>query len=224
MPNLLHIDSSADLTTSRSRAITNAVAAAWRAHGDDFTVTYRDLHRNPPPHLPHVGLHWAPGTVSGASAAAPGTLQAALLAELLAADAVVIGAPLYNYSLPSPLKAWVDHIHVPGITAPFGNETAPLAGRRAVIVTSRGGIYDPGSANEGRDHAVPVLELILGAEMRMETSVLVTSRTLAETLPGLAGEAGQARAERERALLAASELGSSLAAVAGERQRRLQTK
>lgn len=85
-------------------------------------------------------------------------LQQALVDELLAADVVVVGAPMYNYSLPSSLKAWIDHIHIPGVTAPFDGDTQPMAGRPAVVVTSRGGSYDPGTATEGWDHGVPVLE------------------------------------------------------------------
>ena len=130
MPRLLHLDSSIDPARSRSRAITAAFVEAWRGRGDDFTVTSRDLHADPVPHLTSAASHWAPrlrqpGDVPPAAESA---LQQELLDELLAADVLLVGAPMYNYSLPSTLKAWIDHIHVPGITAPFDTTDQPHAG------------------------------------------------------------------------------------------------
>ncbi|HLS93219.1 MAG TPA: NAD(P)H-dependent oxidoreductase, partial [Microbacterium sp.] len=114
MPQLLHIDSSADLGSSRTRALTAAFAAAWRAR-DGHTIATRDLVRTPVPHLESAAQHWpdAPGAHEQASEAA-WRIQRELLDELLASDVLVVGAPMYNYSMPSVLKAWVDHIHIPG--------------------------------------------------------------------------------------------------------------
>ncbi|WP_213815442.1 FMN-dependent NADH-azoreductase [Glaciihabitans sp. dw_435] len=213
MPTLLHLDSSADTEVSRSRAITRAFADEWRAQGPDFTVVYRDLHRDPLPHIPAAALHWPErlrpeGSVVPADAEA---LQAEVINELLAADVLLVGAPLYNYSVPSSLKAWIDHIHVPGVTAPFDVDTQPLAGRAAVIATSRGGSYDAGSATADWDHAVPVLELILGTALGMETSVITTSLTLAETVPALAEDLERSRTEFAEALTAAAASARSIA-------------
>ena len=102
---------------------------------------------------------------------------------------------MYNYSVPSALKAWIDHIHVPGRTAPFDEQTQPLAGRPAVIVSSRGASYDAGSPTEGWDHALPVLQLILGTALGMDVEVITTSLTLAETVPALAAQLDRSRAE-----------------------------
>jgi Flavodoxin-like fold len=131
MPHLLHLDSSADTERSRSRAITATFAAAWRDHGPGHTVTYRDLHRDPLPHLADAALHWPPRLrpEGAAPPAAAEALQQELLAELISADVLLVGAPLYNYSLPSSLKAWIDHIHVPGVTAPFDVPAQPDARR-----------------------------------------------------------------------------------------------
>ena len=112
---------------------------------------------------------------------------------------LLVGAPLYNYSLPSSLKAWIDHIHVPGVTAPFDVPTQPLAGRPAVIVSAQGASYDAHSPTEGWDHAVPVLELILGTALGMTLTVITTSLTLAETVPALADQRDRSRAELARA-------------------------
>lgn len=214
MPRLLHLDSSADLGHSRSRAITATFATTWRELGPGHTVTYRDVHHDPLPHLADASLHWAAG-LRGAGAAPPAAAQALqdeLIAELLAADVLLVGAPMYNYSVPSALKAWIDHVHVPGRTAPFGEPaTQPLAGRPAVIVASRGASYDPGSPTEGWDHGVPVLQLILGTALGMAVEVITTSLTLAETVPRLASLADRGRAELASAHAAAATTARRLA-------------
>ncbi|PPF45978.1 FMN-dependent NADH-azoreductase [Pseudoclavibacter sp. AY1F1] len=209
MPTLLHIDSSADLTTSRTRALTAVFAETWTSRGADHTVVYRDLHRDQLPHLQSVAQHWPPRLRGGvevpASAAA---LQQELLSELLAADVVVIGAPLYNYSMPSTLKAWVDHIHVPGITSPFDEATQPLAGRPAVVISARGASYDAGSPSESWDHGSAALKIVLGESLGMEVTVVATSRTLADVVPALGSEA--AAREFEAAREQVRELASTL--------------
>ena len=216
MPHLLHLDSSADPERSRSRAITATFAAAWREHGPDCTITYRDLARDPLPHLPDASLHWPPRLRPEGSTPPPAAeaLQQELLAELTAADVLLIGAPLYNYSLPSTLKAWIDYIHVPGVTAPFDVPTQPLAGRPAVIVNSQGASYDAHTPTEGWDHAVPVLDLILGTSLGMTLTVITTSLTLAETVPALADQLDRSRAELARAHELAAETANRLATAA----------
>jgi FMN-dependent NADH-azoreductase len=218
MPHLLHLDSSADAERSRSRAITATFAAAWRDHGPGHTVTHRDLHRDPLPHLADAALHWPPRLRPDGAAppAAAEALQQELLAELTSADVLLIGAPLYNYSLPSSLKAWIDHINVPGVTAPFDVPTQPLAGRPAVIVNSQGASYDAHSPTDGWDHAIPVLDLILGTALGMTLTVITTSLTLAETVPALADQLDRSRAELARAHEQAAETANRLAAARPE--------
>lgn len=212
MPVLLRLDSSADLRGSRSRAVTSTFTEAWRACGPDHRVVERDLHRDPLPHLADPDLHWPPRLrPEGATPpAAAERLQGELVEELLGADVLLVGAPLYNYTVPSTLKAWLDHVHVPGLTAPFDEPTQPLAGRSAVVVTSRGASYDAGSPTEGWDHAVPVLRLLLGTALGMDVSVITTSLTLAETVPALADQRERARAELAAAHEAAAELAARL--------------
>jgi FMN-dependent NADH-azoreductase len=214
MANLLHLDSSADLVNSRSRAIGHTFSEAWLAAAPGNTVTHRDLHRDPLPHLADAALHWPPrlrpeGSTPPADAEA---LQASLIAELLAADVLLVGAPLYNYSLPSSLKAWIDNIHVPAVTAPFDVDTQPLAGRPAVIVTSRGASYDLGSPTDGWDHEVPALRLILGTALGMDVTVIATNLTLAESVPALADQLDRSRRELVEAHEAAAALARALGA------------
>jgi FMN-dependent NADH-azoreductase len=214
MPHLLHLDSSADHERSRSRAITATFAAAWRDHGAGYTVTHRDLHRDPLPHLADAALHWPPRLRQEGAAppAAAEALQEELIAELTSADVLLVGAPLYNYSVPSSLKAWIDHIHVPGVTAPFDVPTQPMAGRPAVVAHSQGAAYDAHTPTGGWDHAIPVLELILGTALGMTLTVITTSLTLAETVPALADQLERSRAELAHAHEMATETAKRLAA------------
>lgn len=216
MPHLLHLDSSADSSVgplgSISREITAAFATAWTARGDEFTVTYRDLHADPLPHLADAALHWAPRLrLENSSVPAQAeALQQTLLDELDAADVLLVGAPMYNYSLPSSLKAWIDHIHVLGRTAPFDGPTKPHAGKPAVVVSSRGATYDEGSPTSDWDHSVPVLELILGQSLGMSVTTLVAGATLAARVPPMKALVPRADEERNAALTRAAELAAEL--------------
>ncbi|WP_378147303.1 FMN-dependent NADH-azoreductase [Cnuibacter sp. UC19_7] len=214
MAVLLHLDSSSDDTGSRSRSIGKEFADAWLAAAPGNEVVHRDLHRDPLPHLADASLHWPP-RLRGEGARPPAdaeALQGSLIEELLAADAVLVDAPMYNYSMPSALKAWIDHIHVPGVTAPFDVPSQPLAGRPAVIVSTRGGSYDAGSPTEGWDHVVPPLTLILSEALGMTVTVIRADLTLAESVPALAEEIPRSRQEHADALAAARSLGSTLGA------------
>ncbi|MFZ7087705.1 FMN-dependent NADH-azoreductase [Curtobacterium sp. RRHDQ10] len=198
MPTLLHIDSSADLANSRSRALTATFVEAWRDRGPEFTVTTRDLHVDQLPHLEASALHW-PASARQPGASIPDgaeALQQEIIDELLAADVLLVGSPLYNYTVPSTLKAWIDRVHVPGVLAPAEpGDVQPLAGRPAVAVVSRGGSYDAGTDSEGWDHGSPVLQLILGNALGMDLHLVTTSLTLADVLPGLAASADRSRQE-----------------------------
>ena len=108
MATLLHLDSSADLIGSASRRLTARFAAGWAALGHD--IVRRDLFADPPPHLPNHVLHSAPSLRPADISVDPvhDRYQEELVGELLAADVVLVGAPMYNWSVPSTLdKAWI---------------------------------------------------------------------------------------------------------------------
>ena len=105
---LLHIDSSIQGEASASRALTREIVARWRAARPDTKVIYRDLAAQELPHFSFGGLTRPEALEAPANAA--------VLEEFLGADVVVIGAPLYNFTLPSQLKAWIDRIAVAGKT------------------------------------------------------------------------------------------------------------
>ena len=138
---LLHLDSSALGATSVTRELSAAIVARWKDAVPGLAVEYRDLDANPLPHL-------TGDVLSGANAVAQGE-GGRLLEQFLASDVIVIGAPMYNFGIPSTLKAWIDRVAVAGKTFRY-TETGPegLAGGRKVIVASgRGGIYGNGPAD-----------------------------------------------------------------------------
>ena len=210
MPTLLQVDSSASGDRSRSRMITAAFADAWRALGADHTVTVRDLHAAPPPHLPSSALHWPAGVMPGERPPAWEEGQRAYLRELLAADVVLVAVPLYNYSMPSTLKAWIDHIHLPGVSAGLPPEESPLYGRPVVLVSTRGAAYG-GTDNPAEwDHGTAAVEVVLADSMRMTPHRIVAQLTLADDLDALAPRREEAHASLDAALAEARSLATRL--------------
>lgn len=139
--NVLHIDSSISGENSASRALTAAIVSDFKAGDAGASVTYRDLVADP---LDHLTL---PGFASAQSQA--------VLAEFEAADVIVIGAPMYNFTIPTQLKAWLDRILIADKTFRY-TATGPegLAGAKRVIVAiARGGVYGEGSAQRSTEHA-----------------------------------------------------------------------
>ncbi len=144
---LLHVDSSILGAASASRRLSAAVVAQWRLHHPDGEIVVRDLAADPIRHLGGEVL-----TLQGLNPSEPTpevrhalSVGAAAPEEFLAADVVVIGVPMYNFDIPSQLKAWIDRLAVAGKTFAY-TEQGPrgLAGGKAVIIaSSRGGYYGP---------------------------------------------------------------------------------
>ncbi|MCT2589123.1 NAD(P)H-dependent oxidoreductase [Streptomyces sp. N2-109] len=186
MATLLHLDSSLNGENSHSRAVTAAFREAWESEHPDGTVVYRDLAADPLPHLT------APAYYAGFSDPAAHTpeeqsafaLRKQLLEEAEQADALLIGAPMYNYSIASGLKTWLDHVIAVGRTV--ASEQPTLAGKPATVVTSRGGAYGPGTPSEGQDHLQPYLEMILGEKLGLKTDFILAELTMAPNVPAMA--------------------------------------
>ncbi|TAJ34265.1 NAD(P)H-dependent oxidoreductase [Bosea sp. (in: a-proteobacteria)] len=150
---LLHLDSSILGENSASRELSAAVVARMRQVDPSLDVTYRDLAANPLPHLSGGYLAAAAGAGDAAAFADELADSSATLDAFLGADIVVIGAPMYNFGIPSQLKAWIDRIAVAGKTFRY-TEKGPegLAGsKRIVIASARGGVYAPGAPAEPND-------------------------------------------------------------------------
>jgi FMN-dependent NADH-azoreductase len=188
MSHLLHIDSSIQGERSVSRRLTARAAAAWRAAHPDGTVTYRDLGADPLPHLDAAGgtaRMVAPETHTPEQAASY-ALSVELVQEILEADTVILGLPLYNFGPPSSVKTWVDHLIVPGLALNPETHEGLLGDRTMIVLAARGGGYAPGTPRDGWDHAEPWLPhglSLTGLEPRFITAEL----TLAESVPAMAG-------------------------------------
>lgn len=162
---LLHVDSSILGQGSVSRTVSGEIVAALRTAHPELDVVYRDLAAEPVGHL--TGAHLA--ALQGGAPADPAierdiSAGRAALDEFLAADIVVVGAPMYNFGIPSQLKAWIDRLAVAGKTFRY-TEKGPegLAGsKRLIIASSRGGVFGPGSPTASLDHQETYLRALFG--------------------------------------------------------------
>ena len=148
--NILYIDSSITGDASASRELTAAIVASLKDGNGDAEVTYRDLAAEPFSHLTLPAF----GEADSAEA----------LAQFKAADTVVIGAPMYNFTIPSQLKAWIDRILVAGETFRY-SEAGPeglAGGKRVIVAVSRGGHYAPGTPTEPLEHLETYLRAVFG--------------------------------------------------------------
>lgn len=142
---LLHIDSSILGDNSTSRQLSAELVAAWAAAEPGVDVTYRDLAADAISHLSAASLVAAgtPAELRDAAQKHEASLGEQSIEEFLAADAIVIGAPMYNFSIPSQLKAWIDRIAVAGKTFRY-TESGPeglAGGKKVIIVSTAGGIH-----------------------------------------------------------------------------------
>lgn len=139
--NILHIDSSITGDDSVSRELSAAIVGELESAEKPADISYRDLAAEP---LDHLTL---PGFASEESQTA--------LAQFKAADIIVIGAPMYNFTIPTQLKAWIDRILVAGETFRYTDKGSEglMHGKRVIVALSRGGLYGEGSARRSIEHA-----------------------------------------------------------------------
>lgn len=218
MPHLLHLDSSAR-PDSISRRLGAEFREAWQRLSPAHTVTYRDL-TDPP--LPPIGVGWTRicdnllrDQISELDqlhrgARTPEELEAwavlePLLEELLAADVVLIGAPMYNFGVPAALKAWIDQVTFPRMD---------LGHRRFVVVAAQGGSYAPGRPRAPMEHHLRYLSDFIQGHYSVPAPVTVVAElSNARVDPALA----RFRAEHELSLEGALEaVRRSVHEVAGE--------
>ncbi len=151
---LLHIDLSILGEGSASRRLSAAIVAAFAQAVSDLEIVRRDLDADPIPHLDSKRLPTVrPANAPQGATGVPDDEGAGALDEFLAADIVVIGAPMYNFTIPSQLKAWIDRILIAGKTFRY-SEAGPVelaGGKRVIIALSRGGLYAPGMPFEAND-------------------------------------------------------------------------
>ncbi|MFE2412108.1 FMN-dependent NADH-azoreductase [Kitasatospora sp. NPDC059408] len=201
---LLHLDSSISPEGSVSRALTARFAAVWRArHGAAATHRHHDLVADPVPavHAAYDALGRRTERKGGlplddvaALAETPDeerewALTRPLIDRLLAADTLVVGSPMYNFTVSTGLKAWIDRVSFPGAYVDPDTGAKLLGGTRVVVVAVRGGGYGPGTPREHQDFQVPYLRAYFGnlgvAEENLH--VVTAELTRADDVPALNG-------------------------------------
>ena len=162
---LLHLDSSILGGNSVSRTLSAAIVARLRETSPGLDATYRDLAAEPISHLSGAYLAGQSSDVQHDQAMQENlALGGKVLAEFLAADIVVIGVALYNFTVSSQLKAWVDRILVAGKTFRYTDHGAEglAGGKRVILGIARGGAYAPGTPHAGFEHAETYLRTVFG--------------------------------------------------------------
>jgi FMN-dependent NADH-azoreductase len=180
MTSLLAIEVSPRFDYSVSRKLTAQFIKKWKATHPTGSVVIRDLMKT---HLPFVDFPWIGGAFMPAEQHSP-EMKAAikvsndLIAELKAADHIVIGTPMYNFSIPAALKAYIDHVVRLGVTFTMQYEGL-LTGKKATIILVSGGNFAPGSPTESYNVATSYLRQILGFIGITDVTVALAGQTLA---------------------------------------------
>lgn len=166
MPTILHLDSSPRGDYSISRKLSAAAVDAWRNKNADGKVIVRDL---PKTEMTFVDLDWIMGAYTPPEQHHEGHKRALaisdeLIAELLEADLLVLGCPMYNFAVPAVLKAWIDHVVRAGKTFQYTPDGPKglARGKKAVVIVASAGKYDTGSPSASFDAEVPYLRQVLG--------------------------------------------------------------
>ncbi|SDI30034.1 FMN-dependent NADH-azoreductase [Nonomuraea jiangxiensis] len=205
MPTLLHIDCSIRQDGSVTREITAIFAEEWRRAHPGGTYVYRDLGSSPIPHVDEAAVVaglLAPQALTGEQRAARAVSEP-LIDELRQAGTILLGVPMYNYSIPSALKAWFDRVTVKEhmIEDPAGEGL--LTGKRTIVVSAQGGSYAPGTPHEHHDFHRPYLQALLEQiGLGRDVTFVHAEMTLAHSVPALAPFRPIADASREEAVKA----------------------
>jgi FMN-dependent NADH-azoreductase len=190
MPTLLVIEVSPRFDHSTSRQLTAVYIEAWRTANPGGTVVVRDLAKTT---LPFVDLAWIEGAFTPAETHSPDSAAAiavseALVAELKSADRLLIGTPMFNFSIPAALKAYIDHVVRVGVTVSPTN-VGVLTGKSADIILASGGDFSPGSPVEKYNHASRYLRQVLAWIGITDVNIVLAGRALA-------GQHGETAVER----------------------------
>jgi FMN-dependent NADH-azoreductase len=203
--SLLHLDSSANRSEeSVTRQLTGLFAETWQSLHGSAGYRYRDLTVDPAPPIDTafcalgrrserygvVPVAKLDALIESQAEETTWALTRPLIAELVSSETVLIGAPMYNYTLPAALKAWIDRVSFPGAFVDSG--TSVLRNTKVVIVTSRGGAYRPGTPREGWDYETPYLRAYFTKHGVRDIQFITAELTLANLVPQLADRREQA--------------------------------
>lgn len=191
--NILQINSSVRGAQSESIRVANSIVGKLVAGNPDAQVNVRDLVANPHPVLDEVALGalFTPAAQRTAEQAARVALDDALIAEVQAADVIVLGAPMYNFSMSVQLKTWFDAVARAGVTFRY-TENGPeglLIGKKVFVATSRGGIYPADG-----DPQVPLLKTLLNFVGLKDHTIVYSS---GQSMGADAAAKGQAEADAQ---------------------------
>jgi FMN-dependent NADH-azoreductase len=166
MSKLLHIDSSILGGNSVSRQLTAQIVASWQAGHPGTEISYLDLAVDTPSHLSaeSLGFRMPAGVPLSDVQGRENAISEKLVSQFLAAGTIVIGAPLYNFTIPTQLKAWIDRIAQAGRTFTYTDKgPVGLAGGKTIIVAStRGGVYSTSDAGNAMEHQESYLKTFFG--------------------------------------------------------------
>ncbi|WP_158792163.1 FMN-dependent NADH-azoreductase [Granulicella sp. L60] len=182
MPTLLNIQSSPRGLNSISRSLSHDFVAAWQIEHPDGKVVLRDLAEN---NLPYVGIPWITGIFLTTDQHTPEMQRALavsdeLIAELLSADEILIGTPMYNFTVPANLKAWIDLIVRPRVTHSGPPDRKGLVtGKTCKIIIASGGTYDEGLSSAGSDYESGYLKRVLAFIGITDVEVILAGGTAA---------------------------------------------
>ncbi len=163
---LLHVDSSILGTHSVSRQLTSEIVAQWRKLHPDTQVEHLDLALNAPNHFSADALGIKTGVQAEPTEAQrlENAVSEQLVSQFLAADVIVVGAPLYNFSVPTQLKAWIDRLAQMGRTFKY-TDTGPVGlatGKTVIVASTRGGVYSTSEGGQAMEHQESYLKVLFG--------------------------------------------------------------
>ena len=211
MSTLLRVDASFRTEGSVSRALADSAVAAWLEAHPEGTVVTRDLGAAPLPSEAwglSVGAGFTPAEHRTPEQVEAQALATTLADEVIAADTVVLGAPLYNFGVPAAVKVWIDLL----ISEPrLGPGSTELNGKSLLLLIARGGGYGEGTPRAGWDHATPYLERIFRDNFGMEVATAAAELTLAGVNPAMADFIGVAEQSLATAHAEATAHGTRLA-------------
>ncbi len=163
---LLHVDSSILGSYSVSRQLSADIVAEWCKSRPDTTVEYLDLAVNAPNHFSADAI-----AIKGVAQPEPteaqrteNALSEKLVSQFLASDVIVIGAPFYNFSIPTQLKAWIDRLAQPGRTFTYTEKgpTGLATGKTVIVASTRGGAYSTSEGGQAMEHQESYLKVVFG--------------------------------------------------------------
>lgn len=183
MPTLLVVEASPRGDQSVSRGLTKVFVEQWRLNHPGGHVVERDLMKTPLPFatMPWIGAYYTPSDQRSPSMKDLLRLSDELAGEILAADHIAIGTPVYNYNVPAVLKAYIDHIVRRGVTLGFSGEGL-VHGKKCTILMASGGVYTQDSPIRDRDIATVYLRLILKVIGIEDVTVIAGGNTKSVTM------------------------------------------